>query len=152
MTYKTLKDAGGNVVNILAQLITGSTYAFGNFQAAVPEGGCSAYQNLDVDETGENIKASAGQVYTIAVSNSAALSGSDTGDRYLKLYNKATAATSGDTPVWTIRLGPGDSREVSIPTGLAFATGISIRATRFIGASDNFAPNANEVSVSIAYK
>jgi len=151
MTFLTLRDAGGSIRQILAQIYSGSTYLFGNFHAAVIEGGASQYINLDVDEVGANIKASAGQVYAISISNSAISAGSDTGDRYVKLYDKASAATSSDTPKWVMRLGPGQSRDIAFPTGLAFPAGISIRATKGRANNDNFAPADGEVTSSIAY-
>ena len=62
--------------------------------------GCSIFRSIDLDETEEEVKASAGVVYGIIVDNRA------TAARYVKFYN-ATAAnvTVGTTtPVMTLTL------------------------------------------------
>ena len=76
---------------------------------------------------------------------------SGTQERYLKIYDKATAPTSADTPVWTIPLWSNDPA-ISLPaSGLAFANGISIRATTGIADNNNIAPGMNDVVVNLAY-
>lgn len=102
------------------------------------------YRNINLNKTGVVVKASPGSlrsVWAINLNNAAAL-------RYLKLYDKATAATSADTPTMTIPLFPG------IPTPLkfdeaGFAAGCSARATTGFADLDNVDPSANEVFVVI---
>jgi len=79
--------------------------------------------------------------------------------RYLKIYDKATAPASSDTPLFTIPLpppAPDGTRHfpVEIPgevCGHAFALGIGVRATTGIADADTGIPGTNEVVVNILY-
>jgi hypothetical protein len=114
--------------------------------------GCSIFRSLDLDETEEEVKATAGQVYGLMFSNMA------TSSRFLKFYN-ATAAnvTVGTTtPVITLAL-PGNSSDdvsgvFSFPQGIAFSTAITVAATTGIADNDTGAPSANDVLVNVFYK
>lgn len=94
-----------------------------------------------------SVKASAGTLYSITASNTAASA------RYLKLYNKASAPTVGtDVPVLTITLAA--SSTVNVPFGALghrFGTGIALAITGAAGDSDTTAIGANEVKVLSAY-
>ena len=116
-------------------------------------GGTTIFRSLDLDETEEEVKASAGQVYWITAFNLS------TGVRFLKFYN-ATAAnvTVGTTtPVLTIPIptqaasANGAGLVLSIPNGIAFGTAITVAATTGVADNDTGAPGANEVIVNIGY-
>lgn len=115
-------------------------------------GGSTPYKNLDVDETEDEVKGTAGQVFFIQAINLA------NAKRYLKFYN-ATAAnvTVGTTtPVLTFPLPTqGDTNGagfvLSIPQGVAFGTAITIAATTGFADNDTGAPGANEVIVNLGY-
>ena len=115
-------------------------------------GGATPYQNLDVDETEDEVKGTAGQIYFIHAINLG------TAPRYLKFYN-ATAATvvvGTTTPVLTYPIPTqGDSNgagfSLSIPNGIAFGTAITIAATTGFAVADTGAPGANEVIVNLGY-
>lgn len=117
----------------------------------VASGGCSIFRSLDLDETEEEVKATAGTVYGVWFSNTA------TATRFLKFYN-ATAAnvTVGTTtPVLTLAL-PGNASDdisgvFSIPQGIAFGTAITVAATTGVADNDTGAPAANDVIVNIFY-
>lgn len=116
-------------------------------QYPVTSGGCSIHKNIDIDESGDNIKSSAGQIYGYHFSNSNASA------RFVKLYNKASAPTVGtDTPVITIMIPGNGAVDLAIPGGIPFATGIGIGATTAVGDSDTGAPGANEVIGTVFYK
>jgi hypothetical protein len=111
-------------------------------------GGADTFRSLDLDETEEEVKASAGQVYGYYYYNAAATV------RYLKFYN-ATAAnvTVGSTaPVRTYPLPPTTAAHIAIPYGLAFSTAITVAATTGLADADTGAPAANDVIVNIDYK
>jgi|SRR5581483_7422378 len=98
-----------------------------------------------------SVKASAGTLYTLTVSNvNAAM-------RYLKLYDKASAPTVGtDTPVQVFGI-PGNTAGagivVPIPAcGIAFATGIAFALTTGIADADTGAVGASDHAVSYSYK
>lgn len=113
--------------------------------------GCSIFRSLDLDESEEEVKASAGTVYGLWFSNTAAAT------RFLKFYN-ATAAnvTVGTTtPVLTLAL-PGNSSDdisgvFSIAQGIKFDTAITVAATTAAADNDTGAPSAGDVIVNLFY-
>lgn len=115
-------------------------------------GGTTIFRSIDLDETEEEIKATAGQLYWLHAMNLAATK------RYLKFYN-ATAATvvvGTTTPVLTFPLlTQGDTNgagfNLAIPNGIAFGTAITAAATTGIADADTGAPGANEVILNCGY-
>lgn len=103
------------------------------------------YRNIDVQVTGSVVKASAGGVFDLSVSNANAAA------RFLKIYDKATAPTAADTPIRTYYLPPTSLTAISITDGIGFVSGISIRASTLVADNDNTAPTANDVIVNIGY-
>ena len=97
-----------------------------------------------------NVKGSAGQVGFIAAFNNNAE------ERFLKLYDKATAPTVGtDTPVLTLMIPgatTGAGLALSIPAGIAFASGIGFGLTTGIADADTGAVAASEIVVNLGYK
>lgn len=71
--------------------------------------------------------------------------------RYLKVYNKATAPTSSDTPIMTILLKPGETTTIEGNSPIRVPLGLGIRLTTGIAVADTGAVSAAEHSVSIAY-
>lgn len=126
-------------------------------QIVVPQphsaGGLSIFRSLDLDETEEDVKTSAGAVYGCWVTNTA------TATRWLKFYN-ATAAnvTVGTTtPVITIGIPGNSSDDISGNfgpggVGIQFDTAICVAATTGVADNDTGAPAANDVIVNIFYK
>ena len=113
-------------------------------------GGLTIYRNIDLDETGVNVKNAAGQVYGWYIYNNA------TTTRYVKLYNIASAPTVGTTtPVMTIAV-PGSTNggaaNVEFTNGIAFATGIGIGATTGVADNNTGAPAANDLVINLLYK
>lgn len=115
-------------------------------------GGLSIFRSLDLDETEEEVKATAGQVYGMWVSNLA------TTTRFLKFYNATAASVTvgTTTPVITWPI-PGNSTDdisavFSGTMGIAFDTAITVAATTGFADADTGAPGANEVIVNIFYK
>jgi len=115
-------------------------------------GGTTFYKNLDVDESEDAIKASAGQVYWIHAMNLSAAK------LYLKLYN-ATVATVvvGTTvpdltfPVATAADTNGVGFVLSVPNGIEFGTAITIACTTGPADNNSGAPGANEMIVNMGY-
>jgi hypothetical protein len=114
-------------------------------------GGLSIFRSLDLDESEEEIKASAGQVYGVWFSNTA------TSTRWLKFYNATAASVTvgTTTPVLTLAL-PGNSSDdisgvFSTTHGIAFGTAITVAATTGVADADTGAPAANDVIVNIFY-
>jgi hypothetical protein len=123
--------------------------------APAASGGLSIFRSLDLDETEEEVKATAGCIYKIRISNFA------TSARYVKLYNLTTANTTvgSSTVIDTIPIPP--AAAAGNPTvltesfggmGLTFDTAISIAATTALADADTGAPSANDVVVTVFYK
>lgn len=142
-----LGGSGGLKGEVVASLPAG-TNNIGEV-TAVPgtTGGSSVYRNIDLLNIGQVVKASAGQIYGIHCYNTNAGA-----TRYLKIYNKATAAVATDTPVMTYVVNGTVPLFISFETGIAFGAGISVRATTGIADNDNVAPAANEVILNLIYK
>lgn len=113
--------------------------------------GCSIFRSLDLDESEEEVKASAGTVYGVWFSNMA------TSTRFLKFYNATAASVTvgTTTPVLTLALPGNTSDDISgvfsIPQGIGFSTAITVAATTAIADNDTGAPSANDVIVNIFY-
>lgn len=127
----------------------------GTYTVAKPttSGGQSIFRSIDIDETEEDIKTSAGQLYWIAAFNRTAA------PLYLKFYN-ATAAnvTVGTTtPVLTFVVpGNADSDGAGFTInfgdiGVAFGTAISVACTTGVADNDTGAPGANDCVINIGY-
>jgi hypothetical protein len=113
--------------------------------------GCSLFRSIDLDESEEEVKATAGTVYGFWFSNLA------TSTRFLKFYNATAASVTvgTTTPVLTLAL-PGNASDdisgvISLPQGVAFSTAITVAATTGVADNDTGAPGANEVLVNIFY-
>lgn len=95
-------------------------------------------------------KTSAGTLYALSMGNTNAL------PCYVRVYNKASAATTSDTPVLRYMVpgsATGGGREASLPTfGIVFSLGIQLRITTGAADNDDTAAAANEVTVSGAVK
>lgn len=110
-------------------------------------GGLTIFRSIDLDESEEEAKATAGQVYGWYIYNSAS------SVRYVKLYN-ATAAnvTVGTTtPVMTIPIPATSGANVEFTNGIAFSTAITAAATTGVADNDTGAPGANEVIINLLY-
>jgi hypothetical protein len=100
---------------------------------------------VDLDESEEEVKASAGTVYGIIFTNTA------TSTRWLKFYNDTAAnvIVGTTTPLVTIGL-PGNASDdvtgvLSFPGGIKFTTAISVACTTGVADNDTGAPTANDV-------
>lgn len=97
-----------------------------------------------------SVKGSAGVVGGWIISNNNA------SQRFVKLYNKASAPTVGtDTPYLRIPV-PGNTSgilsNVEFEKGVAFSTGIAFAITAAVDDSDTTAVAANEVVINLFYK
>lgn len=111
-------------------------------------GGALIYRLFSAATTnGNNIKASAGQLFGGFVYNAAA------SVKYLKFYNKASAPTIGtDTPVMTIPLPATTLINLEQVLGVEFTTGIGIGVSGALADNDTTAVAANDVVLNLLYK
>ena len=116
-------------------------------QASTTGGSTPSHTMSAASTNATSLKASAGQVYGLSISNANAAA------RYFKLYNKASAPTVGtDTPVLTLQVPANGTVIRAYPVGLALGTGIAWAATAVITDADTTAIGANDLSVDIDYK
>lgn len=111
-------------------------------------GGCSIFRSLDIDETEEDVKTTAGNVYGYFFGNVA------TSVRYLKFYN-ATAANvtvGSTTPVLTFPLPASSSGHIGFSFPVGFSTAICVACTTGVADADTGAPGANDVILNVFYK
>ena len=115
-------------------------------------GGTTTFRSIDLDETEEEVKATAGTIYSIHAMNLT------TGVLYLKLYNataaNVTVGTTTPTHTYPIPANAdtdGAGFTFSIPQGIAFSTAISAAVTTGVADADTGAPAANAAVVHIQY-
>lgn len=93
-----------------------------------------------------SVKISLGTVNDITLSNLSA------SVRFFKLYNKASAPTSSDTPIRVVAIPPNSTLSLGLGTyGLRHATGIAYQVTGGIANNDTTAIGAGDVIVGISY-
>lgn len=108
--------------------------------------GGTPYRILSLGTTGQVVRNTAGEVVFMHVMNTHASAWA-----YLKLYNKATAPTDSDTPVYTLALAPANAFVLSLVRGLGgFSAGIGARATLNAADGDTNAPTS-AVVVNLAH-
>ena len=129
----------GNTANSTAWLVTNTPPT---------SGGYSIFRSIDLDESEEEVKATAGQVFGWYIYNAAASA------RYLKFYNATAANTTVGTtaPVLTIPVAAGAAANVEFSNGIAFGTAISAAVTTGLADNDTGAPAANDFIINILYK
>lgn len=110
--------------------------------------GLDIFRSIDLDETEEEIKASAGKLYGWFIYNDGAA------EVYVKLYNATAASVTvgSTTPVMTIPIPAGSGANVEFTNGITFSTAITAAATTGVADSDTAAPAANQVIANFLYK
>jgi hypothetical protein len=112
------------------------------------QGGLSAFFSIDLDESEEDIKGTAGQIYGWYFMNlhSATL--------YLRFYNATAANTTVGTTaaIMVIPVPAGAAANVAFPNGIAFDTALCAAVTTGIAANDTGAPAANVFVLNLFYK
>jgi len=146
-------DNGGTFAT-QATLQTGANLA-GDFglSGARTSGGTTFHKNIDVDETEDAVKATAGQVYWIHAINSTAA------PIFLKFYNATVATVVVGTTVPDLTFpvpanadSDGAGFTLSIPNGIAFGTAITIAATLLVADNDATSPGgANALVVNLGF-
>ena len=150
---KLAANSGVDIGDVDVLSIAAGTNLIGDVGLGVrTSGGTTIFRSIDLDESEEEVKATAGQVYWLHCINLAASL------RYLKFYNATAASVTvgTTTPVMTIPiLTQGDTNgagfTLAIPNGIAFSTAITVAATTAIADADTGAPGANEVIINLGY-
>lgn len=115
--------------------------------------GLTTFRSLDLDESEEEVKGTAGTVYGMWISNTA------TATRYVKFYDATAASVTvgTTTPMITVAV-PGNSADDVTGNfnvgglGILFGTAISVAATTGRADNDTGAPDAGDIVVNVFYK
>lgn len=149
---KLSANSGVDIGDVDVTSIAAGTNVIGDvgISGARTSGGTTLYRNVDVDETEDAVKASAGQLYWIHAMNLTA------SVLYLQFYNATVASVTvgTTTPDLTFPLSTqGDTNgagfTLAIPNGIAFGTAITIACTTTIGGASG--PAANGCVVNLGY-
>ena len=146
--------ASGTNLNVAVAANTAATPAGTNVigftePAAATSGGASTFNAVLSNTTNAtNVKSTAGQVYTITISNNS------TNLAYLKMSNLGTAPTCGTTAVvQEIMVPASNTVTYTNPVGDAYATGIAFCVTGAIATTDTTVlSSASEYVLTISYK
>lgn len=150
---KLAANSGVDIGDVDVTSISAGTNAIGNVGLiGRTTGGLTIFRSLDIDESEEEVKATAGQVFTITAFNTTVA------PLYLKFYNATAASVTvgSTTPVLTFLVpGNADSDGAgfvhSTEIGYAFGTAITVACTTAIADADTGAPGANACLVNIGY-
>lgn len=131
----------GNTANTTPWLVT---------DTPATSGGLSKFHLVSAASTNAtNIKASAGQIYSITAFNINA------SPRYVKFHNTSGTPTAGSGVTESFMI-PGNTTGagfvINFDKGIAFGTGIGITLTTGITDADTTAVAANEILVNVYYK
>ncbi len=126
-------------------LVAGQSVNIGTMPAVdVNQVSALPYRNLDVNSTSAQIKGSAGKLYGITINNLSAFS-----DSFVKLYDKASSATTSDTPIMTIYGIANTSTSHMFPVPVAFSNGLQIRSTQDL--ADASSVGSSNCAVNVVY-
>lgn len=149
---KLAANSGVDIGDVDVTSISAGSNLIGDvgISGARTSGGTTFFNSNDLDETEEQAKGSAGQIYWIACYNvSASL-------LYLQVFNNTAAAvTVGSTtpdmvfPIPTQGDTNGAGFVLSVPNGIEMDTGITFAATTT--PTGNTGPGANEVLINVGY-
>lgn len=109
--------------------------------------GVTPFSVLSATATGTTTVTAAATLFNVTVSAQHA-----TTDFWVKLYDKATAATDADTPKQRIFVNAQSTFNVEFPRGLALANGLSIRCVTEAADNGTTAAGSNECTVNGTYK
>lgn len=140
-------------VDVIAALPTGSNLIGDvGLSGARTSGGTTLYKNIDVDESEDQVKGTAGQVYWIHAINTTAA------PVFLKFYNVAAASVTVGTTVPDLTFpvpanadSDGAGFTLSIPNGIAFGTAITIAGTGLVADNDATAIGGNALIVNLGF-
>lgn len=147
-TASNLKvDLSGTAANATAIKVDGSGVTQPVSIATPTSGGCSDFHLVSAGTTNaNNIKASAGQIYTVSVFNNAAY------PVFVKFHNTSGTPTAGVGVVHTLGAQAGTFVQWSNSQGFALGTGIGISIVKGIADADATAVIASDCVVDVQYK
>lgn len=135
--------------NAIGKLAANSGVDIGDVDVtSLPGSGMSIFRSIDLDESEEDVKTSAGTLYGWYIQNKNAAT------LYLKFYNATAANTTvgTTTPILTIPVPTGAAANVEYTNGITFDTALCAAVTTGVADNDTGAPGANDFIANIFYK
>lgn len=110
--------------------------------------GLDIFRSIDLDESEEDIKGSAGKLYGYYMFNA------HSATLFVKFYNATAANTTvgTTTPIMTIPVPAGAAANCHFNKGIAFATALCAACTTGVADNDTGAPGANLLILNAFYK
>jgi len=110
--------------------------------------GLDTFFSIDLDESEEEIKATAGKIYGWYIFNA------HTATLYVRFYNATAANTTVGTTaaLMVLPIPAGAAANVHFNKGITFSTALCAAATTGIAANDTGAPGANMITINVFYK
>jgi hypothetical protein len=150
---KLAANSGVDIGDVDVTSIGAGTNAIGNVGLiGRTSGGLTIFRSIDIDESEEEVKATAGQLFSITAFNTT------TAPLYLKFYNLTAANTTvgSSTPVLTFLVpANADSDGAGFvwnnDIGFAFSTAISVACTTGVADADTGAPGVNACIINLGY-
>lgn len=134
-----LNDSAGNAIGSSNGAVLASVDNFADQEAN------TTYVNLDLGAADDvNVDGNPVVLKHIYCSNNG------TGDRYLKIYDKATAPSEADSPALVLLIEA--NSHISLPMNLNLGNGLGCRATKGRANADDTEPDANDILVNLMYK
>lgn len=146
---KLAANSGVDIGDVDILSIAAGDNNIGNVDVATLPGSSELiFRSIDLDESEEEVKATAALLYGWYIFNAAAVT------QYVKLYNLTAANTTvgTSTPVMTIPVPAGAAANVEFTNGIAFATALTAAATTGVADADTGAPAANSLIINLFYK
>ena len=135
-----------SVLSVPTTTVTGTVTATVTGGTTLPVTPTTTFTNSAATTNGTVIKASAGTLWNVVVSNVNAAA------RYLKFYNSTTVTVGTTTPAFTILIPAGATVNIAGGSnGIRFATGICLGITTGMADADTGAVAANEIKVATTF-
>jgi hypothetical protein len=109
-------------------------------------GNLTFHRVSSADTNQQNVKASAGQLFSVTISNKAVY------PVYVKIHNTAGTPTAGSGVTRTCGVQAGSDQQYLFPNGLPYATGIAITIVKGITDADATAVALSDCVVDVEYK
>lgn len=140
-----MKKFVASLLLVIALALQSSAFAarpyFENIDNATP------FSVLSATATGTTTITRAARLFNLTLTAQHA-----TTDFWIKIYDKATAATHSDTPVYRVFVNAQGTVDLVFNRGLALSNGLSIRCVTEAADSGTTAAGSNECTVNGTYK
>lgn len=148
----TLSSAAGDISlmqtdisSIDTKLPSGLTVSSSRLLVDAGSGTVSSNKYQSLGSAGWNVTGSACSLKSVDVTNRSGF------ERFVRVYNKSTTPTSGDTPNIVYCLQANSTHHFDYSSGVTMSNGLGLRATAGIGDSDTTDCSTDDILVSVTW-